>query len=113
MRNYDLIVLGAGPAGEKGAALAAHFGKSVAMIQRDVVPGGACVNTGTIPSKTLRESALHLSGFKQRGLHGVDMALRGDIHVSDFLQRKREVCEKEWDMIEENLRWHGIERYRG
>lgn len=113
MRNYDLIVIGAGPAGEKGAALAAHFGKSVALIQKEVVPGGACVNTGTIPSKTLRESALHLSGFKQRGLHGVDMAMRGDIHVSDFLQRKREVCEKEWDMIEENLRWHGIERYRG
>jgi NAD(P) transhydrogenase len=113
MRNYDLIVIGAGPAGEKGAALAAHFGKSVAMIQSEVVPGGACVNTGTIPSKTLRESALHLSGFRQRGLHGVDMALRGDIHVSDFLQRKREVCEKEWDLIEENLRWNGIERYRG
>lgn len=113
MRSYDLIVIGAGPAGEKGAALAAHFGKSVALIQRDVVPGGSCVNTGTIPSKTLRESALHLSGFKQRGLHGVDMALRSDISVHDFLQRKREVCEKEWDMIEENLRWHGIERYRG
>jgi NAD(P) transhydrogenase len=113
MRNYDLIVIGSGPAGEKGAALAAHFGKSVALVQSEVVPGGACVNTGTIPSKTLRESALHLSGFKQRGLHGVDMAIRSDIHVSDFLQRKREVCEKEWDMIEENLRWHGIERYRG
>lgn len=113
MRSYDLIVIGAGPAGEKGAALAAHFGKSVALVQSEVVPGGACVNTGTIPSKTLRESALHLSGFKQRGLHSVDMALRGDITVSDFLQRKREVCEKEWDLIEENLRWHGIERYRG
>jgi NAD(P) transhydrogenase len=113
MRNYDLIVIGSGPAGEKGAVLAAHFGKSVAMIQADVVPGGACVNTGTIPSKTLRESALHLSGFRQRGLHGVDMALHGDIQVSDFLQRKREVCEKEWDLIEENLRWNGIERYRG
>jgi NAD(P) transhydrogenase len=113
MRSYDLIVIGSGPAGEKGAALAAQFGKSVAFIQREVVPGGACVNTGTIPSKTLRESALHLSGFKQRGLHGVDVALRSDITVSDFLQRKREVCEKEWDLIEENLRWSGIERYRG
>ncbi len=113
MRSYDLIVIGSGPAGEKGAALAAQFGKTVALVQREVVPGGACVNTGTIPSKTLRESALHLSGFKQRGLHSVDMALRSDISVSDFLQRKREVCEKEWDMIEENMRWHGIERYRG
>jgi len=64
---YDLIVIGSGPAGEKGAAQAAYFGKSVAMIEREPVVGGACVNTGTIPSKTLRESALHLSGFRQRG----------------------------------------------
>jgi NAD(P) transhydrogenase len=113
MRHYDLIVIGAGPAGEKGAALAAHFGKSVALIQQDVVPGGACVNTGTLPSKTLRESALHLAGFKQRGLSGVDMALRPDITVADFMQRQREVCEKAWDASEENLRWHGIDRYRG
>jgi NAD(P) transhydrogenase len=113
MRHYDLIVIGAGPAGEKGAALAAHFGKAVALIQQDVVPGGACVNTGTIPSKTLRESALHLAGFKQRGLSGVDMALRPDITVADFMQRQREVCEKAWDVSEENMRWHGIDRYRG
>jgi len=113
MRHYDLIVIGAGPAGEKGAALAAHFGKSVALIQQDVVPGGTCVNTGTIPSKTLRESAPHLAGFKQRGLSAVDMALRPDITVADFMQRKREVCEKAWAMSEENMRWYGIDRYRG
>jgi NAD(P) transhydrogenase len=113
MRRYDLIVIGAGPAGEKGAVLAAHFGKSVALIQQDIVPGGACVNTGTIPSKTLREAALHLSGFKQRGLYGVDMALRPNITIADFMQRKREVWEKAWDVSEENLRWHGIDRYRG
>src|SRR5947208_775482 len=64
---YDLIVIGSGPAGEKGAAQAAYFGKRVALIEREAMPGGACVNTGTIPSKTLRESALHLSGFRQRG----------------------------------------------
>src|SRR5947209_9784086 len=64
---YDLIVIGSGPAGEKGAAQAAYFGKSVALIEREPVLGGACVNTGTIPSKTLRESALALSGFRQRG----------------------------------------------
>src|SRR5918911_1961733 len=107
---YDLVVIGSGPAGEKGAAQAAYFGKSVALIERDVVPGGAGVNTGTIPSKTLRESALHISGFKQRGLSGVDMALRPDITVADFMQRQREVCEKAWDSIEENMRWHGIDR---
>src|SRR5688572_15370698 len=113
MKSYDLIVIGSGPAGERGAALAAEFGQSVAVIEREVVPGGAGVNTGTVPSKTLRESALHLSGFRQRGLHGVDMAMRPNITVSDFMQRKREVVEKEWDLIEENMRWHNIDRYRG
>ena len=113
MRNYDLIVIGSGPAGEKGAAIASHFGKNVALIQREVVPGGACVNTGTIPSKTLRESAMHLSGFRQRGLYSIDQSVRDNITIGDFLQRKREVVEKEWDMIDENMRWHGIDRYRG
>lgn len=116
MRSYDLIVIGVGPAGVKGAALAARFGKNVAVIQSDVVPGGACVNTGTIPSKTLRESALHLSGFKQRGLYHFEVNLQkgvDDISVNDFLEHKSVVCEKEWDMIEESFRWNGIERYRG
>ena len=113
MKSYDLIVIGTGPAGEQAAALAAFYGKSVAIIEREVVPGGACTNTGTIPSKTLRESALVLSGFKQRGMHNVDMSLRPNITVSDFMYRKREVVEKEWDLIEENLRTHSVERYRG
>ncbi len=113
MRSYDLIVIGSGPAGEKGAAQAAYFGKSVALIEREVVVGGAGVNTGTVPSKTLRESALHLSGFRQRGLHGVSVSLQPDISVADFMERKREVVEKEWDLIEENLRWHNVDRYRG
>jgi len=113
MRSYDLIVIGSGPAGEKGAAQAAYFGKSVAIIEREVVLGGAGVNTGTIPSKTLRESALHISGFKQRGLYGINVSLPDKLSANDFMQRKREVVEKEWDLIEENLRWHGIDRYRG
>ena len=113
MRSYDLIVIGSGPAGEKGAAQAAYLGKSVALIEREVVVGGAGVNTGTVPSKTLRESALHLSGFRQRGLHGINVSVRPDISVADFMERKREVVEKEWDLIEENLRWHNVDRYRG
>src|SRR5688572_21134135 len=113
MRSYDLIVIGSGPAGEKGAAQAAYFGKSVALVEREVVVGGAGVNTGTVPSKTLRESALHLSGFRQRGLHGVNVSLQPNITVADFMERKREVVEKEWDLIEENLRWHNVDRYRG
>lgn len=113
MTNYDLVVIGSGPAGEKGAAQAAYFGKKVALIEREVVPGGACVNTGTIPSKTLRESALHLSGFRQRGFRdAVDVTIKG-ISTSDFMYRKQLVVEKEWSRIDENLRRHTVDRYPG
>lgn len=111
---YDLIVIGSGPAGEKGAAQAAYFGKRVALIEREPVPGGACVNTGTVPSKTLRESALHLSGFRQRGFRGaVDLQMKSDITVSDFMYRKQLVVEREWARIDENLRRHKVDRYSG
>ena len=111
---YDLIVLGSGPAGEKGAAQAAYFGKSVALIEREPVLGGACVNTGTVPSKTLRESALHLSGFRQRGFRGtVEMKIRDDVSIGEFMHRKNLVVEREWKRIEENLRRHKVDRYVG
>jgi NAD(P) transhydrogenase len=110
---YDLIVIGSGPAGEKGAAQAAYFGKRVALIERESVPGGACVNTGTIPSKTLRESALHLSGFRQRGFRdAVDLTIKS-ITIDDFMYRKQLVLEKEWRRIDENLRRHNVDRYQG
>ncbi len=113
MKNYDFIVIGSGPAGEKGACQAAYFGKSVALIEKEPAPGGAWVNTGTIPSKTLRESALQLSGLKQRGLYGVDVSLRQDISVSDFMYRERAVVEKGWELIDDNMTQHGIDVYRG
>jgi len=111
---YDLIVIGSGPAGEKGAAQAAWFGKRVALIEREPVPGGACVNTGTIPSKTLRESALQLSGLRQRDFGGaVSVLLRDDITVADFMRRKSIVVEREWERIHDNLTRHHVDRYRG
>ena len=111
---YDLIVIGSGPAGEKGAAQAAYFGKSVALIEREPVFGGACVNTGTIPSKTLRESALHLSGFRQRGFRegSIDLTINC-ITVADFMYRKDRVVAHEWKRIDENFRRHKIDRYEG
>jgi NAD(P) transhydrogenase len=110
---YDLIVIGSGPAGEKGAAQAAYFGKNVALIEREPVLGGACVNTGTIPSKTLRESALHLSGFRQRGFRdAVDLTIKS-ITIDDFMYRKHQVLEKEWRRIDENLRRHAVDRFEG
>src|ERR1041384_8219716 len=113
MEHYDLVVIGAGPAGEKGAAQAAYFGKRVCIIDRAPKPGGAAVNTATIPSKALRETALYFSGLRQRGLYGVDYRVKDNITVADFMFRERAVIEAEWKLIDENLQRHGIERVQG
>lgn len=113
MQDYDLIVIGSGPAGEKGAAQAAYFQKRVALVEKLKVVGGTCVNTGTIPSKTLREAALHLSGFKQREVFGVDVQFKSNVSIADLMSRKQQVVEKEWQLIEDNLRRHAIDRFPG
>ena len=111
--HFDLVVIGAGPAGEKGAAQAAYFGKRVCLVERAPKPGGAMVNTGTVPSKTLRETALYFSGFRQRGLYGVDLRVKSDITLADFMQRERSVIETEWELIDENLARHHIDMVQG
>ena len=111
--HFDLVVIGAGPAGEKGAAQAAYFGKRVCVIERSPKPGGAAVNTGTIPSKTLRETALYFSGLRQRGLYGVDLRVKHDITISDFMHRERAVVESTWALIDENLKRHQVTVVQG
>jgi NAD(P) transhydrogenase len=111
--HYDLIVIGSGPAGEKGAAQAAYFGKRVCLIERAPKPGGAAVNTGTIPSKTLRETALYFSGLRQRGLYGVDLSVKQNITIGDFMHRERAVIETAWSIIAENIDKHGITKLQG
>ncbi len=111
--HFDLVVIGAGPAGEKGAAQAAYFGKKVCVIERSPKPGGAAVNTGTIPSKTLRETALYFSGLRQRGLYGVDLRVKHDITISDFMFRERAVVEASWALIDENLKRHHVTVVQG
>jgi NAD(P) transhydrogenase len=110
---YDLVVIGAGPAGEKGAAQAAYFGKRVCIIERAPKPGGAAINTGTVPSKTLRETALYFSGLRQRGLYGVDYNVKRDITIADFMFRERSVVESEWKLIDENIKRHEITQIQG
>src|SRR5438094_6245056 len=111
--HFDLIVIGAGPGGEKGAAQAAYFGKRVCIIERAPKPGGAAVNTGTIPSKTLRETALYFSGLRQRGLYGVDLRVKHDITIADFMYRERAVVESTWALIDENLKRHNVTVIQG
>lgn len=111
--HFDLCVIGSGPAGEKGAAQAAYFGKSVCLVERAPKPGGAAVNTGTIPSKTLRETALYLSGLRQRGLYGVDYRVKSDITIGDFMHRERAVVEASWQLIDQNLERHRVTKVQG
>jgi NAD(P) transhydrogenase len=113
MEHFDLIVIGSGPAGEKGAAQAAYFGKRVALVERAEHLGGACVNTGTIPSKTLRETALYFSGLRQRGLYGIDYSLNDRLTVEDFMYRKQIVVANEWHIIRNNLERHNVQLIYG
>lgn len=107
--DYDLVVIGSGPAGEKGAAQAAYFGKKVAVIERAPYVGGAGINTGTVPSKTLRETALYFSGLRQRGLYGIDYSLKEDLNISNFMFREQVVIQTEWKIITRNFENHNIE----
>jgi NAD(P) transhydrogenase len=111
--QLDLVVIGSGPAGEKGAAQAAYFYKRVALVEREAHLGGAGVNTGTVPSKTLRETALYFSNLRQRGLYGVDYSIKKDISVRDFMYREREVKRTLRGLIEANLARHRVEVVRG
>jgi len=111
--SFELVVIGCGPAGEKGGAQASYFGKRVAVIERATAVGGSCINTGTVPSKTLRESALYFSGLKQRGLYGIDYSLKENLTIHDFMHHERAVVEMERGRILKNLELHKIELLRG
>lgn len=109
--NFDLLVIGSGPAGQRAAIQAAKIGKRVAVAERRSVVGGVCINTGTIPSKTLREAALYLSGYSERGLYGSSYAVKEHITVDDLLFRANHVIQNEIDVIRHQLRRNGVELY--
>lgn len=113
MEQYDLIVIGSGPAGEKGAEQAAEFGKRVALIERAEYLGGAGINTGTVPSKTLREAALYFSGLQQRGLYGIDYSLKQNLSVKEFMHREHVVVGNERRLVSRNVERHRITRIHG
>jgi NAD(P) transhydrogenase len=113
MEQYDLIVIGSGPAGEKGAEQAAQFGKHVALIERSEYLGGAGINTGTVPSKTLRETALFFAGLKQRNLYGIDYSLKGGLSVREFMHREHIVVRNERRQVTDKIQAHGIVQFHG
>jgi NAD(P) transhydrogenase len=100
MYDYDLVVIGSGPGGQKAAIAAAKLGKRVAVIERRHMVGGVCVNTGTIPSKTLREAVLYLSGLNQREMYGQSYRLKHDITMEDLRARTQHVIAREIDVVE-------------
>lgn len=110
---FDLIVLGGGPAGTSGAAAAGSLGKHVALVEQSELLGGAGINTGTIPSKTLRETALVLSGWKSRRLYGVDLSLRGETTLEDFSWHARNVMSVERERTAARLDLQGVTRFTG
>ncbi|HJQ69002.1 MAG TPA: Si-specific NAD(P)(+) transhydrogenase [Blastocatellia bacterium] len=101
--HYDLVVIGSGPAGQKGAIAAAKLGKRVAIVDREVMIGGVCLHTGTIPSKTLREAILYLTGFRQRAFYGRDYRLKQEISVADLSTRVDVVRKREKEVINQQL----------
>ncbi len=113
MSEYDLIVIGSGPAGEKAAVKAAYYGYRVALIEKEEMYGGAGTNTGTMPSKTLKETALYLSGRRDRGLFGVDRHLAHGISIKDFFYRKNKVVGLQSGEVRKNLMYHKVDLYRG
>jgi NAD(P) transhydrogenase len=113
-KRFDLVVIGSGPAGEKAAAQAAWYGKSVALCEKQApLLGGACTNTGTLPSKTLRESALALSGLASRGLEQATLAMPRPFEAATLLYRERHVVERERARIARNLERHRVAVFAG
>jgi len=93
--DYDMVVIGSGPAGQRAAIQAAKLDKRVAIVERKEVVGGVSVNLGTIPSKTLRESVLYLSGYRERGFYGDAYVVKHDIRLQDLLVRTDHVTRHE------------------
>jgi len=111
--QYDLVVIGSGPAGQRAAVAAAKMGKRVAVVEARSVVGGVCINTGTIPSKTMREAVLHLSGYNYRSIYGVNYRVKEKITMADLAFRVQAVIKTEVDVTEAQLSRNGIDVVHG
>ena len=107
--DYDMVVIGSGPAGQRAAIQAAKLEKKVAIVEKKTVLGGVCINTGTIPSKTLREAVLHLSGYNYQNIYGVNYRVKDKIAMSDLAFRVQHVIKTEIDVIIAQLSRNNVE----
>ena len=103
MHEFDLLVIGSGPGGQKAAIAAAKLGKRVVVVERPEMMGGVCLNTGTIPSKTLREAILYLTGLDQREMYGQSYRVKEDITIGDLTARTQHVVSREADVVRSQL----------
>jgi NAD(P) transhydrogenase len=109
LRTYDLIVIGSGPAGQRAAIQGAKCGRRVAIVEQRQMIGGTCINTGTIPSKTMREAVMHLSGFQFQGIYGINYHVKDKISMADLSFRVSQVIRTESDVTQGQLTRNGVE----
>jgi len=113
MQPYDLVVIGSGPGGQRAAIQGAKAGKRVAVIEKLTSIGGVCINTGTIPSKTMREAVLHLSGFYEKNFYGTNYNLKENITMADLNFRIHHVIENEAGVVQNQLQRNGVDVNHG
>ena len=113
MYDFDVLVLGSGPGGQKAAIAAAKLGRRVAVVERRNMIGGVCINTGTIPSKTLRETVLNLSGWRERGFYGLAYRVKKDIEGKDLCARLRMTLDHEIEVLEHQFARNGVKTFGG
>jgi NAD(P) transhydrogenase len=111
--RYDLAVIGSGPAGQRGAIAAAKLGKRVVIVDRQAALGGVCLHTGTIPSKTLREAILYLSGLRLRTFYGPEYALKRQIRIEDLRLRVDQVVARQREVVRDQIQRNRVDFVEG
>ncbi len=111
--DYDILIIGSGPAGERAALQAAKLGKRAAIVERHSVIGGVMIHTGTLPSKTLRETVLYIAGLKQRSIYGLHFELKNKLTINELMHRKDQVIQNEMEVIFDQLSRNGIDIITG
>src|SRR6267154_2653094 len=113
MRPFVLVVIGSGPGGQRAAIQASKIGKAVAVVEKQAMVGGVSINTGTIPSKTMREAVLHLSGFYDQSFYGANYHAKDHITMADLNFRVQRVIENEVSVIGDQLKRNGVDLIHG